>query len=118
MPDKRKHFLQLSIVFGAITILALLNAWGFTAGKEPGMAMMGQSMGQMMRSHHAENITFWDLFGSGEAMQMGMDMSSHHSGGSHMQSIHRLTTIVIVILLPFVVAGAVFLGVTWIMLKR
>ncbi|MGE5416503.1 MAG: hypothetical protein ACM3UZ_07060 [Acidobacteriota bacterium] len=117
MPDKKKHFLQLTVVFGAITILALLQAWGLNAGKETGMAMMGQSMGQMMRSHHAENIAFWDLFGP-EAMQMNMDMSSHHSGGGHMQNIHRLTTIVIVSLLPFVVSGALFLGLTWILLKR
>ncbi|MCX7921778.1 MAG: hypothetical protein N3B21_07180 [Clostridia bacterium] len=115
MLDKKKHhFLQLVVIFGAITLLTLLFAWGSREGTTSSMGMMGQSMGSMMQSMHAKNVTISDLIKQQEQTEMSSGMSSHHESGSMSIKIsHYLTTGIIIVLLPFIIAGAVFLGIVW-----
>lgn len=115
MLDKKKHhFLQLAIIFGSITIITLLSAWGYRSSVETGMSMMGQSMGNMMRTMHARNITVSDLLRQEEQMEMATGMEGHHNNQDmHLKISHYITTAMIVILLPFIIAGSVFLGVVW-----
>lgn len=119
MLDKKKHhYLQLVIVFTAVTIISLMSAWGHRSNTETSMdmmgQMMGQSMGKMMSSMHASNISLSSLFQQQEKMEMASGMESHHQAGNKIKTTHFITTAVIVILLPFVLAGAVFLTVMWI----
>lgn len=137
MLDKKKHhFLQLSVIFGAVVIISLLSSWGYRNNVEASMKMMGQSMGKMMQGMHLQNITVSDLVRQQEMMESasasaaGNGMESHHSGSgsgnagteshqshhgsnSGMETTHFITTATIVILLPFIIAGAVFLMVVW-----
>ncbi|MDF2522963.1 MAG: hypothetical protein K0R31_604 [Clostridiales bacterium] len=115
MLDKKKHhFLQLIVIFGSITILSLLTAWGFNSGVEAGMSMMGQSMGKMMSTMHASNITVSDLLKQVEQAETSTGMESHHNSENEQLKLeYFITTAVIVTLLPFIVAGAVFLGIIW-----
>ncbi|MCX7746548.1 MAG: hypothetical protein N2645_06625 [Clostridia bacterium] len=133
MPGKKKlHFWQLAIIFGAITILGLAAAYGYGARDQAGM--MSQSMGNMMGSMHLKNITLGDLLRREEQMEMmqGQNQnpnqaagqaaqqrgtashSGHHGGsGSFLKTAHYLTTGTIIILLPFIVAGTIFLAIIW-----
>lgn len=113
MLDKKKHhFLQLVIIFSAVTVISLLSAWGFRSKNETAMSMMGQSMGKMMSSMHGHNISLNDLFGSSPGMNMSTNMDSHHQG-SNMMTSHFISTAVIAVLLPFIVSGTVFLFIMW-----
>ncbi|MCX7922257.1 MAG: hypothetical protein N3B21_09645 [Clostridia bacterium] len=116
MRDKKKHhFLQLAVIFGVITLLTLLYAWGSREGTMSNTGMMGASMGSMMQSMHAKNITISDLIKQQEQTEMASGgMLSHHEGGSAgIKLSHYLTTGIIIVLLPFIIAGAIFLGVVW-----
>jgi hypothetical protein len=123
MPDKRKlHFFQLVIIFGAITVLALAYAWGNNRGQLSSTSMMGQSMGNMMRSMHLQNVTMGDLLKRQEQQeqQAGGSIPSDGSHGSHhngnegfLEATHLLTTAAIVVMLPFIIAGTVFLAILW-----
>jgi len=115
MLDKKKHhFFQLVIIFASITIISLLSAWGYRSNSETSMGMMGQSMGKMMSSMHAGNASLSDLFVQQESMEMASGMESHHQADKKMKTTHLFTTAIIVILLPFIIAGVVFLTVMWI----
>jgi len=117
MLDKKKHhFFQLVIIFASITIISLLSAWGYRSNSETSMGMMGQSMGKMMSSMHAGNASLSDLFVQQEKMEMasGMESQSHHQADKKMKTTYLFTTAIIVILLPFIIAGVVFLTVMWI----
>ncbi len=118
LSKKQHHFLQLVIVFSAITVLALLSAWGYRTYEEKSAGMMGQSMGNMMSSMHAGNAKLSDLLVQQESMEsmnntQDNSMESHHQTGGGMKTTHYFTTAVIVILLPFILAGTVFLAVVW-----
>lgn len=77
--------------------------------------MMGQSMGNMMASMHLKNINIRDLFYQKESMNMMQGMQPHHNNQSGFLIIsHYLTTGTIIILLPFIIAGSVFLAILWI----
>lgn len=117
LSKKKHHFLQLVIVFSAITVLALLSAWGY-GYEEKSVGMMGQSMGGMMSSMHAGNAKLSDLLVQQEStMNMNntqdSSMESHHQASGGMKTTHYFTTAIIVILLPFILAGTVFLTVMW-----
>jgi len=120
MLDKKKiHFWQLVLIFGAITILALAVSYGYGYRKQA--SMMTQSMGNMMGSMHLRNITIGDLVKQQEQMEMvqGQNQSQNHSShhgesNSFLKTAHYLTTATIIILLPFIVAGTVFLAIIWI----
>lgn len=115
MLDKKKHhFLQLVIIFGAVTIISLLSAWGYRSKVETSMKMMGQSMGNMMSTMHAKDITVSDLFKQEEKVEAATGMEGHHnSQDDFLKNSYNITTALIIILLPFIVAGSVFLGVVW-----
>lgn len=118
LSKKKHHFLQLVIVFSAVTVLALLSAWGYRAYEEKSSGMMGQSMGNMMSSMHAGNVKLSDILVQQESVEsmnntQSSSMESHHQAGSAMKTTHYFTTAIIVILLPFIIAGAVFLAVIW-----
>lgn len=117
--DKRKlNFWQLSIIFGAITIIALAVSYGYGYKKQA--SMMNKSMGNMMSSMHLRNVTIYDLINRQEQMEalqgqnQSQNHSSHHSeSNSFLKVTHYLTTATMVILLPFIIAGAVFLAIIW-----
>ena len=115
MLDKKKHhFLQLAVVFGAVTIISLLSVWGYRSETETGMSMMGQSMGSMMQTMHASNITVGNLLIQEEQMETATGMEGHHNNQDEFLKIsHFVTTATVVILLPFILAGSVFLGIIW-----
>ena len=115
MLDKKKHhFLQLAVIFGAVTIITLLSVWGYKSNVETGMSIMGKSMGNMMQTMHASNITVGDLYQQEEQMETATGMEGHHNNQDEFLKIsHFVTTASIVILLPFIIAGAVFLGIIW-----
>jgi len=116
MPDKKKlHFWRLSLIFGTITILALMVAYGYAGPRKEDH--MGTSMGSMMKESHLRNASISDLIVQQEQMEKvtGNDsMASHHAGsGSFLGITHTLTTGTVVILLPFIIAGTVFLAIVW-----
>lgn len=118
MLDKKKHhFLQLAFIFGAITIISLMASWGYRNASDASKEMMGQSMGKMMQGMHLQNITIGDLIRQQESAEAASNtgMESHHagSGNTGLETGHFMTTAVIVILLPFIIAGAVFLAIVW-----
>jgi hypothetical protein len=74
-------------------------------------------MGNMMSSMQLKNVTLNDLLNGQQQdnMSMGSDMSSHHENGSDFMKVsNELTTGTIVVLLPFIIAGAIFLAIIWI----
>ena len=116
MIDKKKlHFFQLAIIFGLVTLFTLLNQWGYSPPTNTGGEMMG-SMGNMMISMHSRGATLADLLTQQEASETVVESSgghqSHHSG-SHLSGIHYITTTTIIVLLPLIIAGAVFLAIAW-----
>lgn len=115
MLDKKKHhFNQLVVIFGAVAIISLLSVWGYRSDAEVSMSMMGQSMGNMMSTMHAKNITLNDLFIQEEKVEAAVGMESHHNEqDAFLRNSYNTTTAMIVILLPFIVAGSVFLGIVW-----
>ena len=115
MLDKKKHhFLQLAVIFGSVTVISLLSAWGYRSEAEASMSMMGQSMGKMMSSMHAPNITVRDLLVQEEKTEAATGMESHHnSQDEYLKNSYYITTASIIILLPFIIAGSVFLCVVW-----
>lgn len=110
---KKLHFLQLAFVFTAITICTLLYDWSNNMNLSNSMSMMSQSMGNMMSSMHLKNTQLSDLISYKEQEQSNMSMS-HEPKEGYIKEIHYITTIVIVILLPFIIGGTVFLAITWI----
>lgn len=118
MLDKKKyHFWQLALIFGAITVLALAASYGFARGRKA--TMMGQSMGNMMQGMHLRDITIGDLVRRQEMDETAWStqpqgMESHHqSTGSMLESMHQLTTSVIIVLLPLILGGVIFLAILW-----
>lgn len=118
LSKKKHHFLQLVVVFSFITVMSLLSVWGYRAYEEKNAGMMGLSMGNMMSSMHAENAKLSDLLVQQESIEsinnnQDSGMESHHQAGGGMKTTHYFTTAIIVILLPFILAGSVFLAVMW-----
>lgn len=116
MAKKKRPFIRLSIVFLLLILASLFYSWGYhKTGKESSM-MMDVSMGDMMGENHLKEITIQDLIvqeEKSEAIQTEDSMASHHDSGGLMQSIHKITTITIVALLPFIIAGTIFLVIVW-----
>lgn len=113
---KKRNFLILVFIFTSITIIKLTYDWQFNSNSSE--SMMTDSMGNMMSSMHLQNITIEDLIRQQEQMDNILNSndehSSHHSGGaSFLTAIHQITTGTIVILLPFIIAGTIFLTIVW-----
>jgi len=111
--EKKLHFLRLSVIFTAITIITLLYNWGHSAGMQTTTNMMGQSMGNMMASMHLKNIKVSDLFTIEEPKKSSMN-EHHEVKKNYIRNIHYATTITILVLIPFIVAGTAFLVIIWI----
>lgn len=80
--------------------------------------MMDQSMGSMMSSMHLQEVTLNDLIRQEEQVETpaadGDEHSGHHSEtGGFLETTNKLTTGTIIILLPFIIAGTVFLAIIW-----
>lgn len=109
---KKLHFLQLTFVFTIITIGTLLFNWSSNANLKNSMSMMGQSMGNMMSSMHLKNAKLSDLVTSKEQTNTSKNMNNETKEG-YLKEIHYITTIIIVVLLPFIIGGTVFLAIVW-----
>lgn len=73
--------------------------------------MMGDTMANMMKHHGEVPATLQELVIAGDTgMQSNTTAStSHHSGNGIMGIVHILTTSIIYIACPFIIAGAVFI---------
>jgi hypothetical protein len=110
---KKRNFWRLALFFSALVIITLVILW--QAPGEPVASMMPDSMGNMLKQMHLNNITIYDLFKS-DAMQAQMQAMPGHQPGQLRFSLQlsALTTTTIFLLLPFIIGGAVILGIVWI----
>lgn len=115
MKNKKKlHFMQLSVIFLSVTILGLAANWGHIREMRSESEMMGMTMGDMMAVMHGSNVTFADMLWPEESMVSQVSMTAHHERGRDFITIsHYWSTAMIIILLPFILAGSVFLAVSW-----
>jgi len=117
MAKKKLPFIILSIVFFIVVLLAIFISWGNYDENSSGSGMMGQSMGNMMGENHLKDITVGDLIKQqevNETIKQGAgDTSSHHSSTGFIKIFHKITTITIVLFLPLIIAGSVFLMIIW-----
>lgn len=114
-PKKKVHFLELAFLFGAITLLSLLSQWGYSRPVETGSDMMSGSMGNMMLSMHGSGATLADLFRQEEASDTDVSGGSHQSHhSSRLSLIHYITTMTVIVLLPLIIAGSLFLAAVWV----
>ncbi len=113
MAKKKKHFIQLTIVFVFITMLSLFSRWSNVSPDGMQATMMDSSMGGMM-SMHLREATIADLLVQEEQKEASTGQSSHDSHhGEGLQKLHYLITATIIILLPLIAAGTVFLAAAW-----
>jgi len=115
--DKRKlHFLELTFLFGIVTLMTLLYEWGYSRPGEKGSEMMSGSMGSMMLSMHGRGATLADIIQQEEVSDTNADNDAHesHHSSSYLSSIHYITTMTIIVLLPLIIAGSIFLAIVWI----
>lgn len=113
LPKKKVHFLRLTLIFSMLVLFALIYIWAASFGTEPGMEMMWGSMGSMIQGMHAQNISIRALFTQEEATEMSMGTSMSHSASQRIRFSHYFTTLTIVLLLPFILTGTVFLLIIW-----
>lgn len=111
---KKRHFWQLSFIFISITIVSLLYNWQYKSNLQSSMSMMTQSMGNMMSSMHLQNIKLEDLFKQEKESVENVNASHHDSQDPKLKRVHYFTTIIIIVLIPFIVAGSIFLAIVWI----
>lgn len=115
MANRKLPFIRLTIVFGILILASLFYSWGYhKTGSESGM-MMDASMGDMMGENHLKDISIRDLIvqeEQSEAVQ-SEDSVEHHESGEFIRLIHNITTITIVALIPFIIAGTIFLMIVW-----
>lgn len=112
---KKLHFYQLCFISIGVVVITLLINWGYFSPTEKTESMMTKSMGNMMSSMHLKNIKLSDIFVAED--QNKSTMSSNNSTEttiSYKKGIYYITTIIIIVLLPFIIAGTVFLTVIWI----
>lgn len=113
--SKKQNFWLLVIVFTGITMVALQLEWNSPRGPEA--AMMNQSMGNMMRGEHLQNITLSQLLSNNQPENMMGNASGHSEHHGEMDQmlfgINRVTTLLIFSLIPLILGGTVFLVVIW-----
>ena len=120
MAKRKMPFIKLSIIFVLIILLAIFFSWGNNNEMGVQSSMMDQSMGNMMGENHLKDITVRDLIIQEEQIETVQtqaneesNASHHDSNGSLLETLHKITTITIVVLLPFIIAGSVFLMIVW-----
>ena len=110
---KKMHFWRLVLLFGALILITLFLLWSNAPMQKAGM--MDSSMGNMMKSMHLSNITIYNLFDTMNSQQEMSAMKSHHLNRAPViYQLSFLTTSIIFILLPFIIGGAILLGIVWI----
>lgn len=111
---KKLQFIKLCVIFGAVVLLALFNEWSKPQAMETNNSMMTGSMGSMMSSMHLSNLKLSDLLYQEEMQENSSNMSSHHAKQeTELSRVHYFTTMSIVLLLPLIAAGTVFLSIVW-----
>lgn len=112
---KKLHFYQLCFISIGVVVITLLINWGYFPFEGKSESMMTKSMGGMMSSMHLKNIKLSELFIS-ETQNKGSISSNNTTETtiSYKKGIHYITTIIIIVLLPFIIAGTVFLTIIWI----
>lgn len=105
-----KNFWLLSIFFGIFTVIGLIFMWSQPGTMSHSSSMMGSTMGSMMKNQMMP-LTINDLFKPGEYIKS--NMSAHHQGDSLIAKTHFATTVIIVLLLPFIIGGLAFLVILW-----
>ncbi|BCN29572.1 hypothetical protein [Anaeromicropila herbilytica] len=116
MAKKKMPFIKLSIVFIIIIMTSLFYSWGYSKNNQES-TMMSKSMGDMMGENHLKNITIRDLLVQEKKSNIDQSKNStashHDSGKGLLKLIHNITTITIVALIPFIIAGTIFLVIIW-----
>lgn len=112
-PKNKRPFWQLSTVFIILILFVLSISYGYEITENTGM--MGKSMAGMKASMIGPNITINDLLKQPESMMnaSGQGHSEHHAELSELQFTHYITTIIIIVLMPLILAGTVFLTIIW-----
>lgn len=112
---QKRPFWQLCSVFGVIIGLVLALSWG---NRTEDVAQMNHSMADMMKDEHLGNTTVQELFSFEESdnPEVAADNSEHT--GHHIQegklyTMHIVTTALLVLTLPMILAGTVFLAIVW-----
>ncbi|WP_310828740.1 hypothetical protein [Paenibacillus pedocola] len=112
---QKKPFWQLCSVFAVIVGLALALSWG---NRTENVAQMDHSMANMMKDEHLGNTTVQDLFTFGtndsvEVASVNSEHTGHHSQEGKLYTMHIVTTALLVLTLPIILAGTVFLAIVW-----
>jgi len=108
---KKINFWWLAFIFGILTFFTLLLSWGITPLTFEKTGMMADTMGNMMVNMHLENVTLASLLQPGEAhMRMS---GNYHNMAFSLKVIHYLTTATVLMLLPVITAGTIFLAIVW-----
>ncbi|MCL6606357.1 MAG: hypothetical protein K6T94_26110 [Paenibacillus sp.] len=112
---QKKPFWQLCSVFAVIVGLVLAISWG---NRTENVAQMNHSMANMMRDEHLGNATVQDLFSSetSDSAEVATDNgehTGHHSQEGKLYTMHIITTAMLVLSLPIILAGTVFLAIVW-----
>lgn len=76
--------------------------------------IMEESMGNMMRAHLGEPPTLAALLSSRGIDSVMMSKEAHHPLLGLMGQIHLLTTYIVFLLTPLILAGTLFLLIVWI----
>lgn len=108
---KKSNFWRLAVIYIGMTITILLLLWSSPFKSES--AMMGGSMGSMMKSMHMSNTTIYDLLGYPESEQQMGGTESHHEN-SPVYNMGVLTTGIVFLLLPLTIGGSIILAIIWI----
>ena len=115
LKNKKLHFYQLCFVSIGVVVITLLINWGYFSPTEKTESMMAKSMGNMMSSMHLKNAKLSDLFVAEAQKQSSVSTNySNEMTISHTKKIYYITTITIIVLLPLIIAGTVFLTIVWI----
>ncbi|MNC06587.1 hypothetical protein D3C75_541030 [compost metagenome] len=93
----------------------LALAWG---NRTEDVAQMNHSMADMMRDEHLGNTTVQDMFTfeTSDSAKVASEISGHtghHSQEGKLYTMHIVTTALLVLSLPIILAGAVFLAIVW-----
>lgn len=112
---QKMPFWQLTAVFTVITVLVVALSWG---NSTENAAQMDASMADMMSNESLATATIPDLFTYEGMAAVGTEDGSSQHEGHHEQrgklyTIHIVTTALLLLTMPLIIAGAVFLMIVW-----
>lgn len=109
----KQPFWHLCLIFGSITLLIAGLSLGY--GQNQINGMMSDSMGNMMKTMELSEVTIQDIIRQYEPSVNGQDQehSGHHDEAGSMKMIHDFSISTIVLLLPLILAGSLFLTIAW-----